>query len=219
MVIYLGNICPGIFIEYVSLFFYQKSENKFKIICLQWLFSLIWRRTFAIDLSPVLFPTVKDFLLFSCSVVFVQIDCLRVWFFLKRISDSMSSFCCWSSDWRPGLYVTYTHISEFSEVYSVSAASPKCPAINNICCWQQLPEILACVFTVLLRASIFVIASPIRHFLGLPCSPLPSEFHSWHNLLSFIVVFSKSTHLRCLDRQHLFPGSFDWIYRYVWISL
>lgn len=102
---------------------------------------------------------------------------------------------------------------------------PKCPAINNLCyespshagssCQRYLPV----SYTVLLRASIFVIASPIRHFLGLPCFPLPSEFHSWHNLLSFIVVFSKSAHLRCLDRQHLFPGTFGWIYRYVWISL
>lgn len=80
MVIYLGNVCPGIFIKYVSLFFIKKCENKFKIIYLQWLFSLMWKRTSAIDLSPVLFPTVKDFLLFSCSVVFVQIDYLHVWF-------------------------------------------------------------------------------------------------------------------------------------------
>lgn len=90
---------------------------------------------------------------------------------------------------------------------------PKCPAINNLCCESPSHAGSSCQrdlpvsYTVLLRASIFVIASPISHFLGLPCSPLPSEFHSWHNQPSFIVVFSKSSHLRCLNRQISFHST------------
>lgn len=74
MVIYLGNICPGIFIKYVSFLSKNVKINPELFVhgdceC---------EEGVAIDLSPVLFPTVKDFLLFSCSGVFVQIDCLHV---------------------------------------------------------------------------------------------------------------------------------------------
>lgn len=98
-----------------------------------------------------------------------------------------------------------------------------CPAINNLCCESPSHACSSCQrdlpvpYTVLLGASIFVIASPISYFLGLPCSPLPSEFHSWHNQLSFIVVFSKSSHLRCLNRQISFQSTS--VSRNLWLNI